>query len=182
MDTPDPVRSPISAKLVVRTVAEFRGISPSQLAGPRRDRRLAWPRQEACWILQRRSGMSLPRIGRFLGGRDHTTILYGVAAVERRRADDPDYRTATDNLMALIDAKAVEITAGTAAPETVRCIARRLIRDPWGASREDVLRLASGVLTVAAVHADPALGDAEARAAGRQLLSSPVGASLSDTL
>ena len=181
MAAPDRRRLGLPPKMIVRIVADYRGITPAALAGPYRNRHLAWPRQEAAWLLYRHTSMSLPMIGRILGGRDHTTIMHAINAVERRRRDNPDYRFQIEELLALIDRANREIAARSA-DETVCVVAERLIRDPGAADRAAVLRLASAVLAVAAVQADPALHDADARTAGRQLLSSPIGATLPETL
>lgn len=175
MAAPEPARTRLSARLARVIVAEFRGIAPDDLTGPRRDRLIAWPRQEACWILRQRTGMSLPLIGQQMGGRDHTTIMHGLNAVAQRRRDDTLYRAQTDTLLALVDREISQPEAEAVAPQTVRCLARHLIADPLAASRDDVARLAAGILSVAAILANPALADAEARLAGREILSSPVG-------
>jgi len=50
-----------------------------------RDRRQIFmaPRWEA-WKLCHEAGFSTPIIGRFFGGRDHTTILHGIRAALKR--------------------------------------------------------------------------------------------------
>ena len=42
-----------------------------------RSREVALPRQIAMYLLREESNISLPSIGESLGGRDHTTIMYG---------------------------------------------------------------------------------------------------------
>ncbi|WP_332657341.1 helix-turn-helix domain-containing protein [Brevundimonas sp.] len=69
---------------VLRVVAEKHGISVKALKGHRPSREYAWPRQEAMHELQQRFGLSTPHIGRILGGRDHTTVLYGIAKHKAR--------------------------------------------------------------------------------------------------
>jgi len=54
------------------------------LCGPRRAREYVIPRQALMWLAKKHCAhMSLPEIGRRLGGRDHTTILHGIRCVER---------------------------------------------------------------------------------------------------
>lgn len=68
-------------------------ISREQLVGPRRSRIYAWPRQIVMYIAREKCGhLSMPAIGRILGGRDHTTILHGVRACKIRIQDNPDFR------------------------------------------------------------------------------------------
>lgn len=45
----------------------------------------AHPRQVAMTLAARLTDHSLGRIGYYFGGRDHTTVIFAIAAVERRR-------------------------------------------------------------------------------------------------
>lgn len=76
---------------VLRTVGEVFGVSVEELLGPRRHRRLAWPRQAAIWMLQE----AVPRVTCLelaeLFGRDHTTVLYSVQAAQERAKAEPGY-------------------------------------------------------------------------------------------
>jgi chromosomal replication initiator protein len=48
------------------------------ICGPRRQRKLARPRFLFIWLAREiRTDLSYPRIGHYLGGRDHTTIMNG---------------------------------------------------------------------------------------------------------
>ncbi|MDF1801711.1 helix-turn-helix domain-containing protein [Thalassovita sp.] len=68
---------------VARVVADAFGITVADLQSKRRDSRVTTPRQIAYLLAHDGLGISLPRIGAYFGGRDHTTILHGV-----RRARD----------------------------------------------------------------------------------------------
>lgn len=76
--------------LIARRVADRHGFTVGDLAGPSKLRSIARARQEAMYELYRvrladgRRRWSYPMIGRFLGGRDHTTIWFGVARHEAR--------------------------------------------------------------------------------------------------
>jgi chromosomal replication initiator protein len=58
-------------------IADRAGLKLSDLTGRDRTRRTTIPRAELATAMHR-NGMSLPVIGRLLGGRDHTTILHLV--------------------------------------------------------------------------------------------------------
>ena len=62
------------------------GISYTELKSHRRNRELAFARQAICYWLCRRTEMSLPQIGRLLGGRDHTSILHARRTYPEKRA------------------------------------------------------------------------------------------------
>ncbi len=68
---------------VLQTVARETGVSVEEMRGARRTRHLVQARQVAAWLLARtRPELSLPQIGRLLGGRDHTTIIHAIRTVE----------------------------------------------------------------------------------------------------
>ena len=52
-------------------------VSIEQLKAKSRKQRFAIPRREAYSLLKEKYGLSYPRIGQILGGRDHTTVLHG---------------------------------------------------------------------------------------------------------
>lgn len=62
----------------------------SDLLSERRQRRLVRPRQAAMWLAREFTRHSLPTIGRAMR-RDHTTVLHGIAAHQRRLETDPYY-------------------------------------------------------------------------------------------
>jgi hypothetical protein len=72
----------------IDAVSEAFGEQRMWILSRRRDCRYVGPRQAAMYLLAGR--YSLPQIGAALG-RDHTTVLYGIRAVEKRLERDPDY-------------------------------------------------------------------------------------------
>lgn len=69
---------------IVSRVAEKHGLTVADLKGVRRGQCYSRPRQEAMWEMMQTGKWSTTRVGMFLGGRDHTTVLHGVRAHERR--------------------------------------------------------------------------------------------------
>lgn len=60
---------------LIAAVADAFGVAPTDVIGPGRDEVVVKARLVVVWAL-RQEGLSLPKIGRILGGRDHTTVLY----------------------------------------------------------------------------------------------------------
>jgi len=84
-----PQPSSITPEYVLETVSEFFNISINSLTGRSRARDIAFPRQVAMYLLRELGGVSLPRIGEELGGRDHTTVMYACDKVaELIESDD----------------------------------------------------------------------------------------------
>ncbi|MFN3513433.1 MAG: helix-turn-helix domain-containing protein [Phenylobacterium sp.] len=75
----------ISFESIKRAVAAVAGMRLSDLEGPRRWKAYAQPRQTTCLLARRiRPDLSLPNLGRRLGGRDHTSILHAARRAEAR--------------------------------------------------------------------------------------------------
>jgi chromosomal replication initiator protein len=72
-----PRRTEIQPEEVVRRVADSFGIAMDEMLGRNRTRKVALPRQIAMYLLREEANISLPQIGQTLGGRDHTTVMYG---------------------------------------------------------------------------------------------------------
>lgn len=72
------------AKKILLETCEKHMISPQEIMSDRRTRRAVLARQEAMYRLRMETTWSLPRIGKFLGGKDHTTVLHGYRAHAKR--------------------------------------------------------------------------------------------------
>lgn len=67
-------------KQIVIEVAARHGVSYSAIIGPSRTKPVSAARQEAIYLISRRTELSLPDIGRRIGNRDHTTVLHSLKA------------------------------------------------------------------------------------------------------
>ncbi|WP_313044969.1 helix-turn-helix domain-containing protein [Brevundimonas sp.] len=73
----------VTGRQVVDFIAERHGLTFQQMIGQQRVASVARPRQIAMYVMREVCPhLSLPAIGRILGGRDHTTILHGVQRIE----------------------------------------------------------------------------------------------------
>jgi chromosomal replication initiation ATPase DnaA len=80
-------------------VSEATNVSLLDLLSDRRSRPLARPRQLAMWLARKSTLKSLPQIGRAMR-RDHTSVLHGVAVIEKLRCLDPEMKALSDRLLA----------------------------------------------------------------------------------
>jgi len=76
-----PRRTEVRTEDVVQKVADVYGVPLERMLGRDRSREVALPRQIAMYLLREVANISLPQIGQALGGRDHTTIMYGCDKV-----------------------------------------------------------------------------------------------------
>lgn len=71
---------------IIKEVADKHDLTIKEMMEKNRKRRVAWARQEAFARLYIETRSSLPVIGeRF--GMDHTTVLYGIWAHRKRKAE-----------------------------------------------------------------------------------------------
>ncbi|HMK09471.1 MAG TPA: chromosomal replication initiator protein DnaA [Anaerolineales bacterium] len=66
---------------IIAAVAEHFGVDEDRLLSTDRTRQVALPRQVAMYLIREGTDASLPKIGEVLGGRDHTTVMYGLDKV-----------------------------------------------------------------------------------------------------
>jgi chromosomal replication initiator protein len=76
-----PQKRNISSEKILDAVAESEGLDVKDLLGQNRSAKIAIPRQLAMYLLRTYNEISLPQIGEMLGGRDHTTVMYGIKKV-----------------------------------------------------------------------------------------------------
>ena len=68
--------APIESDLIIRTTADYFGISVDELTGTSRTHVLVTARQIAMYLCRELTELSLPKIGQQFGGKDHTTVMH----------------------------------------------------------------------------------------------------------
>lgn len=71
-----------SIKDVVKTIAEFYGITEAEIYEKTRKKAVVKPRQVIMYILREDFDVSYPTIGEKLGGKDHTTVMHSYEKVK----------------------------------------------------------------------------------------------------
>lgn len=87
-----PQRLPCPPAGVIRIVAEHFGLRFEDMTGRKRTKEIAHARQLAMYLLREENDLSLPAIGDQLGGRDHSTVRYGVERVAEELDHDEGLR------------------------------------------------------------------------------------------
>ena len=72
----------VSVDDIQKRVAAHYGMRIAEMFSARRSRDVARPRQVAMYLTKMLTALSYPEIGRQFGGRDHTTVMHAVRAVE----------------------------------------------------------------------------------------------------
>ena len=78
----------ITGDSILRMVCEYYGVDMRAVQGRGRSRNIVGPRQVAMYLLREETDASLVDIGAMLGGRDHTTIMYGCDKIAEEMTTD----------------------------------------------------------------------------------------------
>jgi chromosomal replication initiator protein len=87
-----PVSTDLKPDDVLVAVSDAFGVSQDRILGRERTREVALPRQVAMYLLREEGGVSLPQIGEYIGGRDHTTVIYACDKVADMIETDDRFR------------------------------------------------------------------------------------------
>ena len=82
----------LTPEQIVEAVAQFYHISAEEIKGRRRSKDIVRPRQVVMFLARQETPASLPEIGAALGGRDHTTVIYGIEKVKGLQQEDSTLR------------------------------------------------------------------------------------------
>ena len=95
-------RPPSIADIQAATCTHF-GLTRDELLSSSRTPRISWPRQVAMYLARELTSESLPAIGRYFGGRDHTTVLHAYRRTTARISDDAGAQTAVETVRSSLD-------------------------------------------------------------------------------
>ena len=87
---------------IKKAVADYFGIKVSELESSARQRNIAYPRQIAIYLIRENTNNSLPQIGKYFGGRDHTTVLHSYEKIKSELKTSQNLKSTIDNLIDII--------------------------------------------------------------------------------
>ncbi|MDD4202070.1 MAG: chromosomal replication initiator protein DnaA [Candidatus Omnitrophica bacterium] len=73
----------INVSFIQETVAEFFSINVRDIKGKKRTKQIVFPRQIAMYLSRDLTSLSLPEIGAYFGGKDHTTVIHAYNKIDR---------------------------------------------------------------------------------------------------
>lgn len=94
----------VTIDLIQKRVSEFFGTKLSEMRSKRRNKAIVYPRQMAMYLSRELTGLSLPEIGNYFGGRDHTTIIHACNKIGNEVKKHKDTKKIVDNLILNIKA------------------------------------------------------------------------------
>ena len=99
---PDPATTPPTGREILDVAAATYGHPLADLQGPSRVQPLATHRQVAMYLCRELTDLSLPKIGKLLGGRDHTTVMYGINKIKKLLSKDPELARQVSHLSGIL--------------------------------------------------------------------------------
>ena len=89
----------VSIDAIQRKVAEAFDISIQDIKGKKRIKLFAYPRQVAMFLARELTELSLPQVGEYFGGRDHTTVLHAYNKIREDVNRNSQTKQLVDNLV-----------------------------------------------------------------------------------
>jgi chromosomal replication initiator protein len=86
-------REVITVETIIKAVASYYGLKPSDIKSDRRHKSLANPRAIAMYISRHHTKDSYPDLARAFGGKHHTTVISAVQKIAERVKDDASLRS-----------------------------------------------------------------------------------------
>ena len=88
----------LSEQKIINVVADYYNLTPSILCGKTRTGQIALARHVAMYLIRINVDIPLTKIGKMFGGRDHTTVMNGIAKVENMLKTDEALRLVVEEL------------------------------------------------------------------------------------
>jgi len=83
---------------ILKAVAEHYNLKLEEIRGAGRRKEVVIPRQIAMYLIREMTHASLPEIGQFFDGRDHTTVLYAIQKIQESLDTDSSLQQAIKSI------------------------------------------------------------------------------------
>ena len=90
---------PVTVEKILSEVARTYNTTPEALRGPSRRASVSSARKVAMYIVREITGMSMEDIGSEFGGRDHSTVVYGINDVQKHFPADRTLRETVEDII-----------------------------------------------------------------------------------
>ncbi|HSN85274.1 MAG TPA: helix-turn-helix domain-containing protein, partial [Thermoanaerobaculia bacterium] len=80
-----------AATEIIKAVARHYDLKIVEIKSKNNSRQIVIPRQVAMYLCKRLTDLSYPDIGKLFGDKHHSTVMYSVDTVQKKREADPDF-------------------------------------------------------------------------------------------
>ena len=95
----DDQTAPITPARIMSEVEQITGVTKKDICGKSHASNYSQARKAVIYIFRQLTDLSMSRIGEELGGRDHTTIVYGAQQAEKLYKTDASFRGLVDDVI-----------------------------------------------------------------------------------
>ena len=89
----------ITPELIQNVIADYYQLKVEDLKSKKRNRPIAYPRQIAMYLCRELTDLSLPKIGEYFGGRDHTTVIHACDKIAEEIETDLQVKRTVNELI-----------------------------------------------------------------------------------
>lgn len=89
----------IDTEYILSIVANYFNITSDEILSSKRTQEISYARHIAMYLIREFTNLSLPKIGKELGGRNHATILNGINNIKASMQKDEDTKKIIDELV-----------------------------------------------------------------------------------
>ena len=90
---------PITIDRILSEVGRTYGVTTADIRSNKRNSSISTARQTSAYVVKEITQISLADIGKELGNRDHSTIVYAMKQVERNMLTDPRYKEMVEDII-----------------------------------------------------------------------------------
>ncbi|MEG0228686.1 MAG: chromosomal replication initiator protein DnaA [Lachnospiraceae bacterium] len=88
----------VTPDFIMQIVADHFGITTLDISSQKRNKEIVYPRQIVMYLCRNMTATPLQAIGKYLGGRDHTTIIHGSEKITEEITKNPTLSNTIDIL------------------------------------------------------------------------------------
>ena len=88
----DEAQKEVTPDTIIKIVSEHFGVSVNDIISKKKNQEIVYPRQLCMYLCRSLTDVALTLIGKKLGNRDHTTIIYGYEKIQREIDDNEKVR------------------------------------------------------------------------------------------
>ena len=96
-------RRDITTQLIVSVVADHYNITVEDILSKKKSKEIAYPRQICMYLSRKYTDDSLQNIGKYMGNRDHTTVMHGSDKISKALNNDEILKNNVDIIIRKMD-------------------------------------------------------------------------------
>ena len=100
--SPD-AKKEVTPEYIIQIVADHFGITPADIISQKRNADIVYPRQIAMYLCRQMTTTPLQSIGKYIGNRDHTTIIHGSEKIAKEVVSNEQTKNTVDILIKKIN-------------------------------------------------------------------------------